>query len=39
MRGGGTAPPGRNHAEKSRFFRETPGRMIWNVKRSKLKML
>ena len=28
MRGGGTAPPGREWAEKPRFFRETPGRMV-----------
>ncbi len=28
MRGGGTAPPGPNQAEKPRFFRETTGRMV-----------
>ncbi|WP_299392615.1 hypothetical protein, partial [uncultured Desulfovibrio sp.] len=27
-RGGGTAPPGPNGAEKPRFFRETTGRMV-----------
>ena len=27
-RGGGTAPPGPKRAEKTRFFRETTGRMV-----------
>ena len=39
MRGGGTAPPGPNRAERPRFFRETTGRMVWNAKRSKPEML
>ena len=38
-RGGGTAPPGPKWAEKPRFFRETTGRMVWNAKHFKLKML
>ena len=39
MRGGGTAPPDPKWAEKPRFFRETTGRMVWNAKRFKRKML
>ena len=37
--GGGTAPPGPKWAEKPRFFRETTGRMVWNGKHSKMKIV
>ena len=39
VRGGGTAPPGQSHAEKTRFFHETLGRMVCYAKRFKQKML
>ena len=38
-RGGSTAPPGQNWAEKPRVVRETTGRMVGNAKRFKLKIL
>ena len=31
--------PGPNQAEKTRFFRETTGYMVWNAKHFKLEML